>query len=43
VYVVLKHTPLHEQKLVRDVIVLIEVGLDLDTTPHIYDKLKQVL
>ncbi len=40
--VLLEHTPLHEQRFMRNVVVLLEVGQDLKSTPKIFEKLKQV-
>ncbi len=40
VHVLLKCIPLHEQRHVHGVIVLMEVGLDLELIPNICKKLK---
>jgi hypothetical protein len=42
VHVLLKCSPLHEQRLVCDIIVLMEVGYDLESTLNIDEKLEQV-
>jgi hypothetical protein len=41
--VLFEHTPPHEQTFVCSVIVLMEVGYDLESTPNIYKKLERTL
>ncbi len=38
--VLLKCIPLHEQGTVHNIIVLMEVGYDLESIPNVYEELK---